>query len=211
MRLDEARKDLYRRLAKEQGYKSRAAYKLLETARKYQLIKRGDVVLDFGAAPGGWLQVAAQAVGNTGLVVGVDLEAVSLDEENVVTIQSNVNSPELFVKLEKALPRKADVVLSDLAPQVTGAWDLDHFRQIEITMTAVGLMGAFLRPGGNALVKIFDGERFIETRSELAKRFQKVQVTKPKASRPASSELFLVCLGYKGQPLSGEVAPTFST
>src|ERR1700730_15141461 len=124
MRLDEARKDLYRRLAKEQGYKSRAAYKLLETARKYQLIKRGDVVLDFGAAPGGWLQVAAQAVGNTGLVVGVDLEAVSPDEENVVTIQSNVNSPELFVKLEKALPRKADVVLSDLAPQVTGVGDL---------------------------------------------------------------------------------------
>jgi 23S rRNA (uridine2552-2'-O)-methyltransferase len=197
MRLDEARRDQYRRLAKEQGYKSRAAYKLLETVRKYQLIKRGDVVLDFGAAPGGWLQVAADTVGSTGLVVGVDLAAVSLDEENVVTIQSDVNSPELTIKLEKALPRKADVVVSDLAPQVTGTWDLDHFRQIELTMTVVGLMGAFLRPGGNAMVKVFDGERFIEMRAELVKKFQKVQVTKPKASRSASSELFLVCFGYK--------------
>jgi 23S rRNA (uridine2552-2'-O)-methyltransferase len=198
MRLEEARKDQYRRLAKEQGYKSRAAYKLLETVRKYQLIKKGDIVLDFGAAPGGWLQVAAEAVGNTGLVVGVDLVAVSLDEENVVTIQSNVNSPELSLRLEKALPRKADVVLSDLSPQLIGTWDLDHFRQIEITMTAVRLMGAFLRPGGKAMVKVFDGERFAEARSELVKKFKKVQVTKPKASRSASSELFLVCFGYKG-------------
>ncbi len=198
MRLEEARKDQYRRLAREQGYKSRAAYKLLETVRKYRLIKEGDVVLDFGAAPGGWLQVAAEAVGPRGLVVGVDLDAVFLDEENVVALQSDVNSPDLSLKLERALPRKADVVLSDLAPQVTGTWDLDHHRQIGLTMTAVGLMGAFLRPGGSAMLKVFDGERFTEARTELVRRFQKVQVTKPKASRSASSELFLVCFGYKG-------------
>ncbi len=196
MKLEDARRDQYRKLAREEGYKSRAAYKLLESVRKYQLIKRGDVVLDFGAAPGGWLQVAAEAVGESGLVVGVDLEPVHLSEPNVMAIQSDVNSPELSLRIEKALPRKADVVLSDLSPQVIGTWDIDHYRQIELTLTAAGLMGGFLRTGGNAMFKVFDGERFGEVRSKLSKRFQKVQITKPKASRRGSSELYLVCFGF---------------
>lgn len=196
MRLDDARRDQYRRLAREEGYKSRAAYKLLESVRKYQLVKRGDVVLDFGAAPGGWLQVASEAVGESGLVLGVDLEPLQLNLENVVTIQSDVRSPELAVKIEKSLPRKADVVLSDLSPQVMGTWDLDHYRQIDLTMAAAALMGGFLRKGGNAMFKVFDGERFGETRALLSKQFQKVHITKPKASRKGSAELYLVCLGF---------------
>jgi len=196
MRLEDAKRDQYRRLAREEGYKSRAAYKLLENVRKYQLIKRGDVVIDFGAAPGGWLQVASEAAGDSGLVVGVDLEPVELSEPNLVTIQSDVKSPELAVKLEKALPRKADVVLSDLSPQVMGTWDLDHYRQIDLTMAAASLMGGFLRKGGNAMFKVFDGERFGETRAMLSKQFQKVQITKPKASRKGSAELYLVCFGF---------------
>jgi 23S rRNA (uridine2552-2'-O)-methyltransferase len=196
MRLEDAKRDQYRRLAREEGYKSRAAYKLLENVKKYQLIKRGDLVLDFGAAPGGWLQVAAEAVGSNGLVVGVDLEPVDLDEPNLVCIQSDVRSPELPLKLDKVLPRKADVVLSDLSPQVTGTWDLDHYRQIDITMAAAALMGGFLRKGGNAMFKVFDGERFGETRAALSKEFGKVHVTKPKASRKGSAELYLVCLDF---------------
>ncbi len=196
MRLEEAKRDQYRRLAREEGYKSRAAYKLLESVRKYQLIKPGDCVLDFGAAPGGWLQVASEAVGESGIVVGVDLEPVELNEPNIVTIQSDVKSPELPIKLERALPRKADVVLSDLSPQVMGTWDLDHYRQIDITMAAAALMGGFLRKGGNAMFKVFDGERFGEMRSLLVKQFQKVQVTKPKASRKGSAELYLVCFSF---------------
>lgn len=196
MRLEDARRDQYRKLAREEGYKSRAAYKLLESVRKYQLVKRGDVVLDFGAAPGGWLQVAANAVGESGLVVGVDLEPVQLNLENVVTIQSDVKSPELAVKLDRELPRKADVVLSDLSPQVMGTWDLDHYRQIDITMAAAALMGGFLRKGGNAMFKVFDGERFGEMRALLTGQFKKVHITKPKASRKGSAELYLVCLGF---------------
>jgi len=197
MKLEDARRDQYRRLAREQGYKSRAAYKLLENVRKYQLIREGDVVLDFGAAPGGWLQVAAEAVGESGLVVGVDIEPVHVGEPNVVTIQSDVNSPELSVKLEKVMPRKADVILSDLSPQVMGTWDLDHYRQIELTLTAARLTGGFLRKGGNAMFKVFDGERFTEIRAVLSAQFQRVQITKPKASRRASSELYLVCFGLR--------------
>jgi 23S rRNA (uridine2552-2'-O)-methyltransferase len=195
MKLEDARRDQYRKLAREQGYKSRAAYKLLENVRRYQLIKEGDVVLDFGAAPGGWLQVASETVGDSGLVVGVDIEPVHVSEPNVVTIQSDVNSPELSVKLEKVMPRKADVLLSDLSPQVIGTWDLDHYRQIELTLTAARLMAGFLREGGNAMFKVFDGERFTEMRGVLSKQFQRVQITKPKASRRASSELYLVCFG----------------
>jgi 23S rRNA (uridine2552-2'-O)-methyltransferase len=196
MRLEDAKRDHYRKLAREEGYKSRAAYKLLENVRRYRLIRPGDVVLDFGAAPGGWLQVASQAVGGSGMVVGVDLEPVRLNEENVVTIQSDVKSPELSVKLERALPRKADVVLSDLSPQVMGTWDLDHYRQIDITLAAAALMGGFLRKGGNAMFKVFDGERFGEIRKVLERQFQRVQITKPKASRRASAELYLVCFGF---------------
>ncbi|HUH99989.1 MAG TPA: RlmE family RNA methyltransferase [Nitrososphaerales archaeon] len=196
MRLQDAKRDQYRRLAREQGYKSRAAYKLLESVRKHRLIKKGDVVLDFGAAPGGWLQVASEAAGESGLVVGVDLEPVDLNEDNIVAIQSDVKSPELALRLEKALPRRADVLLSDLSPQVTGTWDLDHFRQIDLTFAAVSLMGGFLRKGGNAMFKVFDGERFGEIRGSLSKQFKTVQVTKPKASRSESAELYLVCLDY---------------
>ena len=196
MRLEDAKRDQYRKLAREEGYKSRAAYKLLENVRRYQLIKRGDVVIDFGAAPGGWLQVASEAAGDSGFVVGVDLEPVDLNEANVVTIQSDIRSPELPVRLEKALPRKADVFLSDLSPQVMGTWDLDHFRQVELTLAAVALMGGFLRKGGSAMFKVFDGERFQEMRSTLSKQFQKVQITKPKASRKGSAELYLVCFGF---------------
>jgi len=198
MRLEVAKKDQYRRLARERGYKSRAAFKLLETVRKYRLIKEGDVVLDFGAAPGGWLQVAAEAVGPGGLVVGIDLEPIDLDEVNLVAIQSDIKSPGLSLKLEKAMPRKADVLLSDLAPQVIGTWDIDHFRQAELTMVAIDLMGGFLERGGNAMFKVFDGERFGEVRALLSKRFETVHVTKPKASRTQSAELYLVCLGYRG-------------
>jgi 23S rRNA (uridine2552-2'-O)-methyltransferase len=196
MRLEDAKRDQYRKLAREQGYKSRAAYKLLENVRKYKLIKTGDVVIDFGAAPGGWLQVAAATVGDSGLVVGVDLEPVYLSEQNIITIQSDVKSPELSVRLERTLPRKADVVLADLSPQVMGTWDLDHYRQIDITLAAVGLMGGFLRKGGNGMFKVFDGERFGEIKSVLSKQFQKVQITKPKASRRESAELYLVCFSH---------------
>ena len=195
-------------MAKEQGYKSRAAFKLLEAVKKYRLIKAGDIVLDFGAAPGGWLQVAAETVGAQGLVVGVDLVMVSLSDENVVSVQSDVNSPELPAMLERILPRKADVVLSDLSPQVSGVWDLDHFRQTELTLASVSLMERFIRRRGNAMLKIFDGERFLELRSHLTKRFETVHVIKPQASRKASSELYLLCLDYSFE--QSTTAPTTS-
>ena len=171
-------------------------------------IRSGDVVLDFGAAPGGWLQVASGEVGEGGLVVGVDLDSISLREKNLVTIQSDVLAPDLPSVVEKALPRKADVVLSDLAPSVIGTWDLDHFRQVELTMAAISLADRFLRKGGNGMFKVFEGERFTEVRAELKRRFKTVQVKKPEASRRGSSEVYLVCLEYS--PAASLTAPKTS-
>ena len=139
MRLSEARRDLYRRLAREQGYKSRAAFKLIEANERYGFIREGDRVADFGAAPGGWLQVASALVGTEGVVVGVDLSPIRLREKNVTSIKMDVHDLAAAEKVAQALGGKADVVLSDLAPTVTGVWELDQTRQIDLTMRVLEL------------------------------------------------------------------------
>lgn len=195
MKLEQARKDYYRRLAREEGYKSRAAYKLLEAVRKYKLIKRGEKVLDLGAAPGGWMQVASEAVGSPGLVIGVDLASIDLDLPNAHTLQADINSPALLETIRTLLPGGADVILSDISPNISGAWDLDHYKQIDLTLRSLSFCDVFLRTGGNAMFKIFEGERFGEVRKEAGRRFKTVTIMKPQASRKESSEIYLVCVG----------------
>jgi 23S rRNA (uridine2552-2'-O)-methyltransferase len=196
MKLEEARRDYYRRLARERGYRSRAAFKLQEAVQKYKLIRPKDKVVDLGAAPGGWLQVASEAVGGGGLVVGVDLSAVSLEAQNVRFIQIDVFDTSVAERVKALTGGEADVLLSDLSPNVSGAWDLDHFRQADLTMRVIGLMGSLLRGGGNAMLKVFEGERSSEIRGEAKARFRTVTIMKPRASRSASSEMYLVCLGH---------------
>ncbi len=206
MRLHEARKDLYRRLAKEQGYKSRAAFKLIEANEKYRLIGRGDTVLDLGSAPGGWVQVASELVGPEGLVVGVDIQEVRLKEKNVVTIVMDVNDTRVPGKLLSLLGGPADVVLSDLSPSVSGVWELDQTRQADLTLRVLGLSESVLRIGGRAFCKQFEGERSPEVRDAFSNGFKTVRVLKPAASRSASSELYYYCDGWLGrQNESGKV------
>jgi 23S rRNA (uridine2552-2'-O)-methyltransferase len=198
MRLEEARNDYYRRKARQEGYKSRAAYKLLEAVKKYKLIKPGDRVLDIGAAPGGWLQVASEAVGESGRVVGVDLEEIRLNLPNIKTLMMDVYDKTTLEKVVALFDRQADVLLSDLSPKISGAWDLDHYKQVELVIRSLELGDDIVRKGGNAMLKIFDGERFIEARKEAEKRYRTVVTMKPKASRSESSEMYLVCLGRLG-------------
>ncbi|HEY6282878.1 MAG TPA: RlmE family RNA methyltransferase [Nitrososphaerales archaeon] len=197
MRLKEARRDLYRRLAREQGYKSRAAFKLIEANERYQFIKEGGKVVDFGSAPGGWLQVASAFVGPGGLVVGVDLQAVKLKEKNVVFLKSDVNDPNLPSQITKALGGRADALLSDLSPEVSGVWELDQTTQVELTLRALELASSLLKPSGGAFFKLFEGERSQEVRDEFRRRFSVVRVIKPAASRNASSELYYYCEGIR--------------
>ena len=193
------KRDHYYRLAKRLGYRSRAAFKLLQINRQFSIMRKGDVVVDLGCAPGGWLQVARKIVGEEGFVVGVDLKHVpNLGFNNVVTVRGDVSSEETVRQLVKLLPRKADVVLSDLAPNVTGIWDLDHERQIDLAFTALKVAKTLLRRGGNFLVKLFQGRRLKNYVNELKKEFSFVKLYKPPASRKESAEIFAVCKGFKG-------------
>ena len=197
MRLHEARRDLYRRLAKEQGYKSRAAFKLIEASEKYGFIRANNRVVDFGSAPGGWLQVASEVVGPGGLVLGVDLRDIHLGGGNIRTLALDVNDPSVAKKVLGILAGRADVVLSDLSPSVSGVWELDQGRQVDLTLRVLDLSGEVLKPGGHGFFKLFEGERSQEVRNEFKRRFKVVRPFKPAASRSSSSELYYYCEGWK--------------
>ncbi|MGC8556373.1 MAG: SAM-dependent methyltransferase, partial [Conexivisphaera sp.] len=158
MRPWEARRDLYWRLAKERGYRSRSAFKLLEIQRKFGVMRRGDRVLDLGCHPGGWLQVSSKVVGNEGLVVGVDLKDTRLQLGNVRFVRADVTDGGLPEVLRTYAPFGYDVLLSDLSPNISGAWELDHARQISLSRRALELALGLLKEGGNAVFKVFQGE-----------------------------------------------------
>jgi len=197
LRLDEARRDLYRRLAREQGYKSRAAFKLIEANERYGFLSRGGRVLDLGAAPGGWLQVASELVGPDGLVVGVDTSPIRLKEKNVVSIKMDVNDSTLVPKVRELLGGRADVMLSDLSPSVSGVWEIDQTRQVDLTLRVLDLTSLLLKETGSVFCKLFEGLRAQEVRDEFRRRFRLVRVIKPAASRSASSELYYYCEGMR--------------
>lgn len=196
MRLADARRDHYRRLAKDQGYRSRAAYKLKQINDSYRILKRGNRVIDIGCAPGGWVQVATKEVSPSGRVVGIDLKEVE-PVAGATIFQGSIDDPAAVAKMVEALGNeKADVILSDLAPNVSGMWEVDHARQIDLTRSALALAKQVLKAGGNAVFKVFEGEFLNELKGEMKASFGKVLVSKPTASRQESSELYLVCIGF---------------
>ncbi|HXV45140.1 MAG TPA: RlmE family RNA methyltransferase [Nitrososphaera sp.] len=196
MRLADARKDQYRRLAKDQGYRARSAYKLLQLNSSYHILKKGRRVVDLGCFPGGWLQVATKEVGASGRVVGIDLKPVE-QVAGATVLEGSIEDPNMLGKIADILGGKADVVLSDLAPNVSGVWDIDQARQISLTTIALGFARQVLRGGGTAVFKVFEGEMLGEFKAELKKSFGRVLLSKPTASRQESSELYIVCLDFK--------------
>ncbi|MEO9319920.1 MAG: RlmE family RNA methyltransferase [Nitrososphaera sp.] len=196
MRLADARKDHYRKLAKDQGFRSRSAYKLIQLNNSYHLLRRGNRILDIGCAPGGWIQVAKRELGDSGTVLGIDLKPVD-PIPGAVIITGNIEDPQTTEKILAGLGGPADLVLSDLAPNVSGVWDIDHHRQISLTRKAYEISKQVLRIGGNAVFKVFEGESLAELRAEMKGSFDKLILSKPTASRQESSELYLVCLGRK--------------
>jgi 23S rRNA (uridine2552-2'-O)-methyltransferase len=194
MRLADARRDQYRRLAKGKGYRARSAYKLLQINSSYNILRKGDKVVDLGCAPGGWLQVATQEVGfSVGKVVGLDLKPVA-PVIGATILQGSIEDANMLNKIAEILGCKADVVLSDLAPNVSGVWDVDHARQLSLSTVAFGFAQQMLRVGGSAVFKVFEGEMLNEFRLDLKNSFGKVILSKPSASRQESSELYMVCL-----------------
>ena len=196
MKLTDARKDHYRKLAHEEGYRSRSAYKLIELNKSYRILGPGHFVLDLGCAPGGWTQVASKIVGNKGKVMGIDTSFVD-EIPGVYMLKANISDniiEEIFLFFNK----KINAVISDLSPQVTGNWSVDHSIQISLNYDAAKIMEQVLAKKGNAIFKIFDGEYSNEFYEYLKKNFLKIKLTKPKSSRKPSSELYCICLGYTG-------------
>jgi 23S rRNA (uridine2552-2'-O)-methyltransferase len=196
--LQDRKRDYYYKKAKEEKYRSRAAYKLLQTVKKYRFIKEGDVVLDLGAAPGGWLQAARNSVGSEGYVLGVDLKSVEpFEEENVRTIVGDINDEETLHEILGLLPREADAVTSDASPNISGVWEVDHARQMGLALRALEIALDTLRPSGGFFVKVFQGDMLDDFTKKVKNHFQQVRLVKPEASRGKSSELFILGLNLK--------------
>lgn len=198
--LDKRRRDQYYRLARIRGYRSRSAYKLLQTVRTYQLVKPGQKIVDLGAQPGGWLQVARETVGPEGLVLGVDIKDITpLYSSNVKLLTMDVYAEDIVDRILHELGGPADALLSDLAPGIIGAWDVDHARQVDLARRALEIAEKVLRHDGNALIKLFHGPELKRLEDDAGLMFYKSRLLKPKASRPESSELYFLGLGFKGQ------------
>ena len=196
MKLIDARKDYYRKLAHEEGYRSRSAYKLKELNASYRILGPGHFVLDLGCAPGGWTQVASKIVGNKGNVMGIDTSFVE-EISGVYLLKASIND-DIIEEIFSFFDKKINAVISDLSPQVTGNWSVDHSIQISLNYDAAKIMEQVLAKKGNAIFKIFDGEYSNEFYEYLKKKFSKIKLTKPKSSRKPSSELYCICLGYTG-------------
>ncbi len=195
MKLIDARKDHYRKLAHDEGYRSRSAYKLKQLNKSYRIIGSGFSVVDLGCAPGGWTQVAVKLVGNKGKVMGVDISYVE-DIRGAEIVKGDIETDDIIDEIESYFGGRVNAVICDLSPQVTGNWSVDHAKQISLNYSAMKIMERVLANKGNALFKIFDGEFTQEFYQYIKKKFAKVKMTKPLASRKASSELYCICLGY---------------
>ena len=189
--------DPYVVAAKTKGYRSRAAFKLLEIDKKYRLLKKGAYVIDLGAAPGGWSQIAAARVGEKGRVVAADV----LDIEPITGVEffkCDLLDPETPNALKRALGDKADLILSDMASPTTGHRETDHIRTLTLFEVALELAEDVLKPGGAFVGKVFRGGATNELLARVKKRFGDVKHVKPPASRAESVELYLVAMKFKG-------------
>ena len=197
------RKDQYYNRAKQQGYRARSAFKLKQLNESSGLLSPGDHVVDLGAAPGGWLQVAAEEVGEHGKVVGVDLQRIKeLEARNVTTIRGDMTEDDTKEQLLAELGEDgADVVLSDMAPNMTGEYNLDHARSVYLARQAFEVALDVLDSGGDLAVKVFDGPDLPDLREDMEKEFQYVRATHPDASRKESSELYLIGKGRITAPI----------
>jgi 23S rRNA (uridine2552-2'-O)-methyltransferase len=190
------RKDSYYTRAKHAGYRSRAAYKLLELQRRYRLLRRGDHVVDLGAAPGAWLQVASELVGPHGRVVGLDIVSIpALPASNATCIVADVGDPDAPAMVLSALGRQPTVVLSDMAPKLTGIRPRDEAQCAELQQAALDFAVVTLAPGGRFLMKVMSGT---DAAAAARPHFETAKLTRPEATRKGSAEYYLVATGFRG-------------
>ena len=198
--LDEHFDDAYVKKAQQQGYRSRAAFKLLEIQQKDRLIKPGEIVIDLGAAPGGWSQVAMQLAGNNGRVIALDV--LPMDPiAGVMCLEGDFTEQSILDHLLDVIGNeKASLVLSDMAPNISGIKAVDQPKAIYLAELAVDLAQKVLDSEGDLLIKVFHGEGFDELLQHIRGLFRKVIIRKPQASRSRSPEVYIVARGLKSAP-----------
>lgn len=208
------RRDDYYNRAKQEGYRARSAYKLKQIDNEMQIIQSGAVVVDLGAAPGGWIQVADEAVGSDGVVIGVDRQRIDPFEttiSDVSTIRGDITEQQTHEQIRERANDRADrsetpggpvdVVLSDMAPNMTGEYDLDHARSIYLGKQAAEVAKSILTRGGDFVVKVFQGRDLEDFVAELEADFEYVRRYSPDASRDASSEIYLIARNFLTAPV----------
>jgi len=207
-------KDEYYNRAKQEGYRARSAYKLQQLDETAGLLGEGRVVVDLGAAPGGWVQVASERVGPEGVVVGVDrqrIDPLEAPEPTVEYVRGDITETETRDAICEAVAeatgqgergeRPVDVVLSDMAPEMSGEYDLDHARSVHLARQARDVATDLLTAGGDLAVKVFDGRDLAALEADIEEAFEYVRQVRPEASRDASSELYLVAKGRLTAPV----------
>jgi 23S rRNA (uridine2552-2'-O)-methyltransferase len=195
------RKDAFYKRARTAGYRARSAYKLAELDDRFRLLRPGDFVVDLGAWPGGWLQVILERIGDRGRVVGIDLVDVPpLGTPNVVTFTGDVRDPATAQSALDLLGRRADVVLSDLSPKLTGVRATDDARFGELASATIDLLPALLRPGGRLLMKLFMSPAHEQIVARLREKFADVTITRPEATRRGSAELYAAAFDHRASP-----------
>lgn len=188
--------DKYFKQAKDEGYLARSAYKLIEIDDKFRVLpKRGGLVLDLGAAPGSWTQVASDRIGDSGKVVALDIQNIRVSLKNAATFLADVNEVTPEILLGHTGGEKFDAIISDMAPNTSGHGD--HFRSVRLCERALELANDVLRPGGNLVMKVFEGEQYPDLLKETTRRFAKCKGFKPNSSRDVSKEMFIVGLGFR--------------
>ncbi len=197
--MQERRRDYYYRKAKQLDYRSRASFKLMQLDDRFNLFRPGMTVVDLGAAPGGWLQVAAERVGPKGTVVGVDLQPIE-PLEGVQTIKGDIRKQEVREELLALTNGHVDVVLSDMSPNISGSYSMDHARSIELCEMALSFALATLSQNGKLVFKMFEGDMSRDLLAEVQRHFATVKRYSPQASRSSSSEIYVVAKGFGKSP-----------
>ena len=191
-------RDHYYWKAREEGYRARSAYKLLQINQRFHLIRKGDSVVDLGAAPGGWLQVACELSG--GKIVGVDLAEIE-PIPGVITFKADITKESTVNLIKDAIGGSADVVICDAAPNLSGTWDIDHARSIDLARSALTIAEKLLKPGGSFLTKVFQGDMFNDYLKDVRREFSRVQAHSPQASRKESAEIYIIAKKLLSAPV----------
>ncbi|MEM1574358.1 MAG: RlmE family RNA methyltransferase [Nitrososphaerota archaeon] len=192
--LQERKKDIFVKLAKEKGFRSRAAFKLLHIQKKYNIIKKGDIIIDLGAAPGGISQAASRLTGDKGLVISIDIKPIEpFKEKNIVILQKDIYDPYLVKEIFKITNgKKADVIISDTSPHLSGVREIDIAKQLDLAYRCLEIANDLLKKNGFFIIKLFESSEVKEFEKNISKKYKIIKKEITPATRKGSSEYFLI-------------------